>query len=252
MRTVLDVVSSFSSLQNLEIHWVNDDFFNVYPFPPDYVFSPRLRAVAIAGYIQDFFLQILSLNTIPLFSSITWGQFSAWPGEDTPIGKYFSRAGAALHHLRLHPGFKQPFNFASEPSPLRHCTGLRSLYIGHIGTSRHNNPHAILLAALPYFRAPELASITLSAPYGTVSPAVDTVPAADAAVVCPADTDTWRAIDKALAGDMFAGLEALNVMCGGNAWLKRHLAGCMPLCAARGILVVDWRNGQRWVTQMGA
>ncbi|KAJ7723968.1 hypothetical protein DFH07DRAFT_971393 [Mycena maculata] len=213
MRGILRVVSLFPSLENLEILYVPPNFFARYSFRPDY---------------------ILSLNTIPLLSSITWPNFNAWPHTDSHVGKYLSHAGAALRHLYLQPGYRQRFDFTSAPIPLRHASGLRSLYIGRTTTSA---PHDILLAALPYLCAPELASIMLQAPYGSTlaSEVLDPLPDAD---VCLRDGATWRAIDMALAGEMFTGLRTLAVGGGGKAWFGPHLARYMPLCATRGILVV--------------
>ncbi|KAJ7709502.1 hypothetical protein B0H17DRAFT_1028153 [Mycena rosella] len=236
MRPILAVISDFPALEKLVIVRASAGFFATHAFPPDYVFPPRLRAVFITHKIEAFFLQIVSLNTIPQFASITWPEFGGWPHAGSAMGTYFSCAGAALRHLRLCPGFRQPFSLAVEAAALRHCTGLRSLYIG---STRDRRPHTILLSALPHLRAPELALITLAPPYGrSIVRGADLVSDTDADIHLD-DPDTWRGIDKALSGALFAGLETLDVALGGKAWLGPCLVRHMPLCAARGILVLN-------------
>jgi hypothetical protein len=97
----MSAVSSFRMLRSLGLHWVElsgDDLPGAYRFPPE------CRALSLdlfsAHDVESFFQAILSLDTLPIFSSLSLR--GARPNEEEDsFGKYLRRAGNDLHHLRF-------------------------------------------------------------------------------------------------------------------------------------------------------
>ncbi|KAJ7763634.1 hypothetical protein DFH07DRAFT_812619 [Mycena maculata] len=207
LRCVLKTVSSFSSLQTLELRRV-DISYDLLPFPSTYHFPPHWRALTLdAGPVdsRQFFRAILALDTIPVFSSLSVRGMD--PGDD-PLSAYLRHIGARMHCLHL----EDLPQSGGEPAALSHSTGLRHLYLA----SRHQ-PETSVLRILPHLRSNALTTMTL-VDYGIhnfLSP----------------NHRQWERLDQTLNDERFVSLNALiikTLLPQGPAWL--------PLSAGRGIL----------------
>ncbi|KAJ7047161.1 hypothetical protein C8F04DRAFT_1062877 [Mycena alexandri] len=238
MDTILPLLSSLHSIQNLEILYARHNFFSTYTFPPDYHFPPNLTSIAIQTKdINGLFEQILSLRPLPLFSSIVWLGFVGWDDLDSPISRYLRQAGAALHHLHIAPGKSLHFHSFNDASLLSHSVGLRSLHISSAkGIPPQHASHAprdILLGVLPHLHAPQLASISIEAD------GVNNHDTPISGLAVDARDRTWTAIDTALTEDKFAKLQTLAIGGVSQPWIRTQMIKNMPFCIARGILVLE-------------
>ncbi|KAJ7117580.1 hypothetical protein C8R44DRAFT_854423 [Mycena epipterygia] len=225
MGSILRAIASFPSLNSLKIRDLDHKYTITDPISPAYQFPPGLRAVDISARdVDDFFRWLLSLDTVPIFPSVsTW---NAWPDENSQLGKYLCRIGPGLRHLCLDSYMcETEKQYVTDPVAFSHCTGLRSLKV----SAEHEEVSRILLKILPLLHSSELASITLeNSAFHEASPSNVTL-------------DRWHKIDGLLGGENFVGLKTFRII--GDGWT----GGCgvdsaaeqMPSSVARGILQLD-------------
>lgn len=103
--SVLRTISSFPLLKSVELDWVRLSYDTV----SSKYQLPRLWNSLILDLLTDrskdsqpIFAEILSLDPMPVLSSLSVREID--PTESSPFGKYLSRIGNALHHLRLESG----------------------------------------------------------------------------------------------------------------------------------------------------
>ncbi|KAJ7656484.1 hypothetical protein DFH06DRAFT_1411293 [Mycena polygramma] len=105
LGSILRVASSLPLLERLVLDWVYLSF--TLPLPPKLQCPPRWNALRLDllganchnGDLDSFFETILSLDQIPVFSSLS--VHGTYPREDSPFAKYLAHVGPALQHLCL-------------------------------------------------------------------------------------------------------------------------------------------------------
>ncbi|KAJ7464625.1 hypothetical protein FB451DRAFT_1264095 [Mycena latifolia] len=221
MASIFDTAASFPSVNALKIRDLDHRQMYTHSVPPTYRFPVGLRAIDLAASdVDNFFRAVLALDTVPAFSSVsTW---NAWPDENSELGKYLGQVGPGVHHLCLDSFMCETGKeFATDPSALCNCTGLKSLKI----SADNEEAPRILLKVLPHLRSSELVSIALeNSAYHDTSPS-------------SASLGLWHRIDESLAREQFAGLNALIIIgCGWTGWSGEDSAEHMPSLVAREIL----------------
>ncbi|KAJ7699045.1 hypothetical protein B0H17DRAFT_1049987 [Mycena rosella] len=190
--------------------------------------------------IENLFEALLSLDTIPILSSLSI--YSRKPkkhvdrlGSHLPpdfleenafefLQGYLCHIGSRLRHLKLES--ENAHSYIALPA-LEHNTGLESLALQfNYGPGTDILP--TLLRVLSHLHAPRLSTVT-----------VDVVSHVHPTIV----PEEWHALDRALADECFEGLRTFTMR---TPWaeLEEELPGHMPLSRARGILRVQARA--RW------
>ncbi|KAJ7180940.1 hypothetical protein C8R46DRAFT_1211227 [Mycena filopes] len=192
---ILDAIACFPTLEYLQIRCTPDNFFANYSIRSSYEFPANLDEVEMDD--QDFFAMISTLDSVPVFSSVTmhWCYLS----DDSGLGKYLLQTGDQIHHLSFEACSFSDLDIDS--APLRQCTGLRSIRL-----ESEDSNWDTLSCLLMYLLSLPSNSCSLTHIYLRVdahSCAVGTE--------LPDTSDLWRAIDDALKAKKFAQLEAFTI-----------------------------------------
>ncbi|KAF7370212.1 hypothetical protein MSAN_00652000 [Mycena sanguinolenta] len=241
INSIFRTVSAFQSLKSLQLDWVSlsyadekDGYHGLVLFSDDdgedvdsdeeanegksYQLPPQWNSLALDlldNYwdSQKIFATILSLNPIPILSSLAVREID--PAADAPMGKYLARLGNALTYLRLESG---PLKFFHHDiGGLKHCTGLRRLDLEFHCSSRIANT---VLDVLQCLRCRNLVEVNIfDSSGGGHFTAIR----------------GWEQLDAKLAEEQFAQVQTFRVE-SKSLMLVSETPRCMPLSQARGIL----------------
>ncbi|KAJ7227837.1 hypothetical protein B0H12DRAFT_236639 [Mycena haematopus] len=129
LHSVLHAASAFPLLKTLELDWVrvsyDDTLLASYQLPLHW---NALTLDLLTDKSKDshrFFEAILSLNPIPVFSSLSLR--GIYPKDTSRLGRYLSYTGKALQYLQLQWGPSSFFKTDDDLVGLSYCTGLQVL-----------------------------------------------------------------------------------------------------------------------------
>ncbi|KAJ6480882.1 hypothetical protein C8R45DRAFT_905493 [Mycena sanguinolenta] len=217
--SVFRTVSAFQLLKSLELDWVRlsypDEKGKSYPLPPQW--NSLTLDLLPDNYrdSQKFFAAILTLNPIPILSSLAVREIHT--AENAPIGKYLARFGNALTYIRLESGPSKFFN-DHDIDGLKYCTGLRRLdFEFHCPSAIANT----VLDVLRCLRCRNLVQVDIVHKFGG-----------------DFTTDRWQQLDAKLAEEQFAQLRSFRLKSKSEI-VVTGVARRMPLLKARGILQVS-------------
>ncbi|KAJ7464521.1 hypothetical protein FB451DRAFT_1403192 [Mycena latifolia] len=211
----LSAVTSFPLLTSLRLESVT---FSDEPVSSALQFPPHCRSLTLYLTMTDierWFRAFLSLDTIPVVSSLTVrGMFTS---EDSFFGRYLRHIGDGMHHLRFEFDlYTVPTRIA--PTCLRYSSGLRNLELAYHGD--WDLPEGIL-GILSHLQTTRLAVVTI----------IDNV-------ITKISRDEWPPIDQALADERFSNLESFTVQTA-RPYVREYVLALMSLSQSRGILRVD-------------
>ncbi|KAJ7117488.1 hypothetical protein C8R44DRAFT_983023 [Mycena epipterygia] len=213
LESVLETVSSFPLLESLGLHRVTLSFDPL--ASAGYQFPPRWRTLTLdlpKDMMELFFQQILGLDTIPDFTSLS--VYRMYPTEESSFGKYLSHVGNGLQYLLV----QSDAQTHPDPTALCYSTGLRHLDV--VFRTDLNIPSTVF-RILRCIRSNSLATVNL----------IDN--GANGIVL-----HEWEQLDWALADDQFANLHTVTIK--SISSMLPQLPQHMPLSVGRGILrVVD-------------
>lgn len=164
LGSFLSAISSFPALKSLELRWVAlsyDDLLSVYQFPP------QCRTLILFMFRRDadqFFQALLTLHTIPVFSSLS---VTGW--APSVLGTYLRHVGDDLKFLQL--GFDNSSLLGAPPSP---------------PASDSSNSHACQSSTLP----PKVSDIAVASDNWTWCPTTHQTSRARFAESCPTSLRT--------------------------------------------------------------
>ncbi|KAJ7180926.1 hypothetical protein C8R46DRAFT_1070955 [Mycena filopes] len=217
---ILDAIACFPTLKYLEIRYTPVNFFANYSIRRSYQFPAGLDEVEMDD--DDFFAMILTLDTVPIFSSVTVSQCPLL--DNSGLGKYLLHAGHEVHHLSV-----EDYDNAIDDddddlaAALRQCTGLRSLELA--SEESYWGVPSWLLACLRKVPSCSLTHINIRIRVGFFNKNnIDTC-------------DLWRVIDDSLKADKFAKLEAFTIAGLPKQYWASLRERLLVSSQARGILV---------------
>ncbi|KAJ6530053.1 hypothetical protein DFH09DRAFT_1327018 [Mycena vulgaris] len=189
LRSAMEAVSAFPSLKSLGLHWIS---FSDVSLPATYRFPPQCRALSLLltkRMSERFFQAILSLYTIPAFSSLAVREVST---SHAFFSRYLCHVGGDLQYLRFQ--FGSDLIFDHDLTWLHHSTGLRRLDL----VSSNIPGHVVLLPS--YITSSHLAAVNV------IDIRADQIPR----------QKQWAEVDQALTNERFATLfssplESLNL-----------------------------------------
>ncbi|KAJ6455658.1 hypothetical protein DFH09DRAFT_1014096 [Mycena vulgaris] len=208
LRSAMEAVSAFPSLKSLGLHWIS---FSDVSLPATYRFPPQCRALSLLltkRMSERFFQAILSLYTIPAFSSLAVREVST---SHTFFSRYLCHVGGDLQYLRFQ--FGSDLIFDHDLTWLHHSTGLRRLDL----VSSNIPGHVVLLPS--YITSSHLAAVNV------IDIRADQIPR----------QKQWAEVDQALTNECFATLCAFTIQTRSQK-LVMHVPQLMPLARVRGIL----------------
>ncbi|KAJ7097281.1 hypothetical protein B0H15DRAFT_36203 [Mycena belliarum] len=223
ISAVFDAVSRFPALKNIGLHWVGFDRDAPPPlrgsrFPSE---CNTLSLNLMTSDISAFFKAVLSLDTIPVFTSLS--VYGADPKEGTSLGDYLRHMGDRLHHFCFERS-DSVFDDACTGA-LSFSTGLRRL---DLVVKHAMDVPGIVLRVLIKLHSIHLTAVNVTDTYGNpnVGRVID---------------ERWQAADKELAHARFANLRAFTfeVSPEGRADVSQVPLISMPLAQARGILRIS-------------
>ncbi|KAJ7464522.1 hypothetical protein FB451DRAFT_1489972 [Mycena latifolia] len=211
LNSVLDVIASFRTLKSFEARDIGLLRVSEDPLPSGYQFPPQCRALTLdflADRTDSLFKDILSLHSIPIFSSLMVRDI-----HSTFFHQYISYVGHQLQYLRFN------FGLQSNLTWLRSSTGLRRL---DLGFGYYTNIPRQLLALLPCLNSSHLDTINVVD--NNVNDQTQTLQQLQ-----------WGLLDQALAEERFSRLRAFPIQTRSQE-LATRLPKLMPLSEAHGIL----------------
>ncbi|KAJ7227836.1 hypothetical protein B0H12DRAFT_1148450 [Mycena haematopus] len=160
LDSVLRTVSAFRFLKSLELDWISLSYGSLlssYEFPPQWdSLTLDLIVDNSAYYAQDFFVHILTLDPVPILSSLAVRDIE--PMKHFPMGRYLAHLGNALRYLRLETGVSRFFLDCDHIRGLEYCTGLRRLDL----VFHHSSQIAsVVLNVLDCFRSRTLVEVNI-------------------------------------------------------------------------------------------
>ncbi|KAJ7699005.1 hypothetical protein B0H17DRAFT_1196593 [Mycena rosella] len=169
---------------------------------------------------EDFFENILSLDPIPVLSSLSL--HGTWPAEDSFMKKYLSHLGSRLQYLRLDTVF------LGDPVSLHYSTNLRRLDL------RIHHPEQLTRSTLPILRSlcsQNLTAIALNITSGTLGHDTEFLP-------------LWRELDEVLTTEWFSNLRSFTIMVDSESSRvdASDFEEYMPISSVRGIFRIVWRS----------
>ncbi|KAJ7464573.1 hypothetical protein FB451DRAFT_1263880 [Mycena latifolia] len=232
MDFILHALSSFPALETVALTL---SFFHLAPLEsPPYRFPPKWRSLYLKVHDpigQEFFEKLLSLDTIPVLSSLC--AHDTWPTDNSFMERYLRHVGRHLQYLQLDAGHfwavRSQITDADGPIGLLHSTGLRWL---DLRVDRVFFLMESILLTLRHLRSRNLVTINLLGARLRHGPPGE-----------PLDLSEWREIDVILTGEWFSTLESFTII------IESEIADAvtsdfnehMPMSITRGIFRVVHR-----------
>ncbi|KAF7356220.1 hypothetical protein MVEN_00953400 [Mycena venus] len=222
LGTIFQTISAFPSVERVALDWVelespHDALLSSYQFPPKW-------SVLSLDLLHDhserhLFTAFLSLNPVPALSSLSLRDLDIV--ENSPIGRYLSHIGNALHHLRLESEVSTRYR-NPHPTGLRFCTGLRRLDLALHESSDLAATTLSFLSYLPVQSRPTLTHINVFDPSSNRKHR----------------STNWRRLDNKLAEEQFVNSVKVFSVESKSPALLEGLAESMILAQQRRILRV--------------
>ncbi|KAJ7698959.1 hypothetical protein B0H17DRAFT_1049814 [Mycena rosella] len=127
-RSILNTLACLpSSVRSMSIRRVPKKIFAGHLFPSGAQLPGKLHTLHLDNDADNFFLALLSLPQIPLFSSVIL--CNIWPANDSGTGKYLALVGDMLQNLSLNSTDETPLPFRDGPLAVYHNTSLQHFSI---------------------------------------------------------------------------------------------------------------------------